>query len=142
MALRSNAKLNLIKSVPLFEHCSKQDLRQISGIADEVDLRAGKVLIQEGKRGREFFVVVSGEVEVSRNGRRVRKLGPGAFFGEMALLSKSSRTATVTASTPVDVLVITDRAFLALLEKVPALWPKVARALAERVSADEAREGR
>jgi CRP-like cAMP-binding protein len=142
MALRSNAKFDLIKGAPLFEHCSKQDLRHICGIADELDLRAGKVLIQEGKRGREFFIIVSGEVEVTRKGKKVGTLGPGAFVGEMALLSKTPRTATVTASTPVHVLVITDRSFIALLEGEPALWLKVAQALAERVAADEAREGR
>ena len=87
--------------------------------------------------GREFFVLVSGEVEVRRKGRKVATLGPGSFFGEMALLSKAPRAATVTALTPIDVLVISDRAFLGLLDKMPELWLKVARALAERVGADE-----
>ena len=137
MGLGANAKLDLIKGTPLFEHCSKKDLQRIAKIADELDLREGKVLIQEGDRGREFFVVISGEVEVRRKGRKVAILGPGSFVGEMALLSKIPRTATVTALTPLDVLVITDRAFLDLLEKVPELWLKVARALAERVGADE-----
>jgi CRP/FNR family transcriptional regulator, cyclic AMP receptor protein len=137
MALRANAKLDLLKRVPLFEQCSKKDLRSIGQIADEVDLRAGKVLIQEGERGREFFVIIEGEVEVRRKGRKLATLGPGNFVGEMALLAKSPRTATVTALTPVDVLVITDRAFLDLLDRMPELWLKVARALAERVAADE-----
>ena len=138
MALGANAKLDLLKRIPLFEHCSKKDLQRIAQIADELDLRAGKVLIAEGERGREFFVLVSGEVEVRRKGRKLNTLGPGNFFGEMALLSKIPRTATVTALTPLDVLVITDRAFVDLLEKMPDLWLKVARALAERVTVDEA----
>lgn len=142
MALRRNAKLDLIKGTPLFAHCSKKDLQQIAQIADEVDLRAGKVLIREGERGREFFVLVSGEVEVRRKGRKVSTLGPGSFFGELALLSKAPRTATVTAVTPIDVLVITDSAFLGLMDRVPELWLKVARALAERVGADELRDQR
>jgi CRP-like cAMP-binding protein len=133
----SNAKTDLIKAVPLFEHCSKGDLAKIAKIADELDIRAGKVLITEGERGREFFVLVSGEVEVRRKGRKVATLGPGTFFGEMALLSKIPRTATVTALTPLDVLVITDRAFVDLLDKMPDLWLKVARALAERVASDD-----
>ena len=137
MALGANAKRDLIKGVPLFEHCSKKDLQRIGQIADEVDLRAGKVLIREGERGREFFVLVRGEVEVRRKGRKIATLGPGSFFGEMALLSKAPRAATVTAVTPIDVLVISDRAFLGLLDKMPELWLKVARALAERVGADE-----
>ncbi len=138
MALGANAKLDLIKRVPLFEQCSKKDLQSIAQIADELDIRAGKVLIQEGERGREFFVIVAGEVEVRRKGRKVSTLGPGSFVGEMALLSKTPRTATVTALTPLDVLVITDRAFLELLNRMPDLWLKVARALAERVAADGA----
>jgi len=142
MALGANAKLDLIKGVPLFEQCSKKDLQRIAQIADELDLRAGKVLIQEGERGREFFVIVSGEVEVRRKGRKLATLGPGSFVGEMALLSKIPRTATVTAVTPLDVLVITDRAFLDLLDKVPELWPKVAQALAERVGANEKDDSR
>jgi CRP-like cAMP-binding protein len=140
MALRANAKVELIRHTPLFEHCSKKDLAQIAQIADELDLRAGKVLIREGDRGREFFVVVSGEVEVRRKGRKVATLGPGTFFGEMALLSQAPRSATVTALTPLDVLVITDRAFVGLLDRMPEIWLKVARALAERVHADESRD--
>jgi len=137
MALGANAKLDLIKGAPLFEQCSKKDLQRIAQIADEIDLRAGKVLMQEGERGREFFVIVSGEVEVRRKGRKLATLGPGSFVGEMALLSKAPRVATVTAATPLDVLVITERAFLDLLEKMPDLCIKVARALAERVGANE-----
>ena len=137
MALRANAKLDLLKQVPLFEQCSKKDLQRIAQISDELDFRAGKVLIEEGERGREFFVIVDGEVEVRRKGSKIATLGPGDFVGEMALLSKVPRTATVTTLTEVVVLVITDRAFLDLMNKTPDLWLKVARALAERVGANE-----
>ena len=137
MALGASSKLDLLKRIPLFEHCSKKDLQHIAGIADELDLRAGKVLIQEGERGREFFVIVTGEAEVRRKGRKIATVGPGDFVGEMALLSKAPRNATVTALTPVDVLVITDRAFLDLMDKTPDLWHKVARALAERLGDTE-----
>jgi CRP-like cAMP-binding protein len=134
----ASSKTDLIKSVPLFEHCSKSDLAKIAAIADEIDLREGKALIKEGERGREFFVIVKGEVEVRRKGKQLATLGPGDFVGEMALLSKSPRTATVTALTPLDVLVITDRAFADLLNKMPDLWTKIARALAERIARDNA----
>ena len=137
MALGANAKLDLIKGAPLFEHCSRKELQHIAQIADELDLKAGKVLIQEGERGREFFVIVSGEVEVRRKGRKIATLGPGEFVGEMALLSKAPRNSTVTATTPLDVLVITDRAFVDLMDKTPELWHKVARALAERLGDNE-----
>jgi CRP-like cAMP-binding protein len=137
MALHTDAKMELIKSAPLFDNCSKKELQQIARIADELDIRAGKVMIREGERGREFFVIISGEVEVRRKGRKMATLGPGSFVGEMALLSKIPRVATVTAVTPLDVLVITDRAFLDLLEKTPSIGVKVARTLAEREDANE-----
>jgi CRP/FNR family transcriptional regulator, cyclic AMP receptor protein len=137
MALGANAKIALLRTAPLFAQCSKRELQQIARIADEIDLPAGKVLIREGERGTEFFVLVEGEVEVRRKGRKVKDLGPGSFVGEIALLSKIPRVATVTAQTPLHVLVITDRAFLALLEKVPSLAVKVARTLAERVGENE-----
>jgi len=137
MAMRANSKIDLLRRVPLFEHCSKKNLVLIAGVADELDLPAGKVLIQQGDRGREFFVIVEGEVEVRRNGRKVATLGPGDFVGEMALLSKAPRSATVTTVTAVDVLVIADRPFVALLDRTPEIWLKVARALAERVGSDD-----
>ena len=137
MALRSKAKSELLKSVPLFEHCSRRELSRIAAITDEVSVDGGKVLITEGERGREFFVIISGEVEVRRKGRKVATLGPGTYFGEIALLSQRPRTATVKAITPLRVLVIADREFVDLLDAVPELWLKVARSLAERVSADE-----
>ncbi len=137
MALGKNKKLDLIKGVPLFEHCSKSELQHIAQIADEIDLREGKELIREGERGREFFVIVSGEVDVRRKGRKIATLGPGGFVGEMALLSKAPRSATVTATTPLDVLVITDRAFRDLLERNTEIWLKVTRALAERLGNDD-----
>ena len=137
MALGANAKIELLKTAPLFEQCSRSELNQLARIADELDLAAGKVLIREGERGREFFVIVSGEVEVRRKGRKVKDLGPGSFVGEIALLSKIPRVATVTALTPLDVLVITDRAFADLLDKSPAIAVKVARTLAERVGENE-----
>ena len=137
MPLRSKAKNDLLKSVPLFEHCSRRDLGKIAAITEEVAVEDGKVLITEGDRGREFFVIISGEVEVRRRGRKVAALGPGTYFGEIALLSQQPRTATVTAVTPLRVLVIADRAFVDLLDEIPELWLKVARSLAERVAADE-----
>jgi len=137
MPLRSKAKTDLLKSVPLFEHCSRRDLGKIAEITDEMAVEHGTVLITEGDQGREFFVIISGEVEVRRKGRKVATLGPGTYFGEIALLSQQPRTATVTAMTPLRVLVIADRAFVDLLDALPELWLKVARSLAERVAADE-----
>ena len=138
MLIRADTRVDLIRGLPLFELCSKRDLRRIAALADERDVAAGTELIREGEPGSEFYVVVEGEVEVRRRGRRVAQLGPGSFVGEIALLSRSPRTATVVATTPLRVLAITGRDFVALLDSLPELWLKVARTLADRVDADEA----
>ena len=132
--LRRNEKVEWIRHVPLFSQCSRPELAQIAGIADEIDLRDGKVLIREGERGREFFVLLEGSAEVTKDGRRVNTLAPGDFFGEIALISNSPRTATVTATSPVHTLVITDRSFRRLLDDQPEIQRKVLVALAERLA--------
>ncbi len=141
MLLRADARVELLRGLPLFELCSKRDLRRIAAIAVERELDAGAELIREGEPAGEFYVVVEGEVDVRRRGRRVARLGEGSFVGEIALLSRSPRTATVIASTPLRVLAISGRDFVALLDTLPELWLKVARTLADRVDADEASDG-
>jgi CRP-like cAMP-binding protein len=133
--LHRNAKVDVLRSVPLFSACSKRQLEAIAGIADEIDLPAGKTLIREGERGREFFVLLEGEAEVTQGLHAIRTLGAGDFFGEIALISNTARTATVVARTPVRALVVTDRAFRTLLERMPELQPRVMQALAERLNA-------
>ncbi|HZE29027.1 MAG TPA: cyclic nucleotide-binding domain-containing protein [Gaiellaceae bacterium] len=93
----------------------------------------GKELTRLSEPGREFFVLLEGEAEVSRDGETLNELGPGDFFGEIALVEDTPRTATVTATTPVRVLVITDRSFRRLLEEQPEIQRKVLVALAQRV---------
>ncbi len=136
MRLRKDAKVDLIKNVPLFAHCSKQHLADIASIADELDLEDGRVLIREGERGREFFVLLNGDAEVTQKGQHVRTLSAGDFFGEIALVSDEPRTATVVAKGPIRTLVITDRAFRALLEHQPEIDERVQQAAADRVAAD------
>lgn len=135
--LRRNAKVELIKSVPLFSECSRKHLNEIAGIADEIDLREGKELTKEGRPGREFFVLIEGDADVKKGTRRVNKLGAGDFFGEIALVTRRPRTATVTATSPVRALVITDRSFRSLLEHQPEIQSKVMSALAARLGPDE-----
>jgi len=134
--LRRNEKVELIKKVPLFAGCSKGELEEIAHIADEIDLREGKEMTQQGSRGREFFVLLEGAAEVSRKGRKVNTLGPGDFFGEIALVSHAPRTATVVATSPVRALVITDRSFRRLLDDQPEFQRKVLVELAERLAPD------
>ncbi len=136
MRLRRDAKIELIRRVPLFAHCSKKELGEIAALADEVDLPEGKVVIREGERGREFFVLVEGTADVRRKGRKVATMKGGDFFGEIALVSDVPRTATVTTASPAHVLVVTDRAFRGLLDRMPKIQYKVINALAERVPAE------
>jgi CRP/FNR family transcriptional regulator, cyclic AMP receptor protein len=137
MALRKNAKIELLKSVPLFSQCTRKELAAVAAVADEIDLREGRELTRQGAPGREFFVLIEGEAEVRRNGRKVRTLGDGDFFGEIALVTKRPRTATVVARTPVRVLVVTDRSFRRMIEDSPSMQTKVLQALAERLSGDD-----
>jgi CRP-like cAMP-binding protein len=133
--LHKNAKVELLKGVPLFARCSKKELAEIATIADEIDLPEGKQLTKEGGRGREFFVLLEGEADVRRKKRKVKTLGPGDFLGEIALVTKVPRTATVTTSTPVRALVVSEQNFRRLLERSPDVQIKVLEALAERVAA-------
>ena len=135
--LRKNAKVQLIKRAPLFAECSRKDLNEIAGIADEIDLREGKELTKEGRPGREFFVLIEGKADVKKGSRRVNTLGPGDFFGEIALVTQRPRTATVVTTAPVRALVITDRSFRSLLQHQPAIQGKVMSALAARLGPDE-----
>ena len=136
MRLHKDAKTDLLKNVPLFAGCSKSELQRIASLADELDLGEGATLIREGERGREFIVIADGTVRVSRNGKTVRDLGAGDFIGEIALVADVPRTATVTATSPVRLLVVTDRAFRGLLEQMPSLAKKVLQSLGERLHAD------
>jgi CRP/FNR family transcriptional regulator, cyclic AMP receptor protein len=132
--LHRNQKVELIKHAPLFANCSKRELEQIAQIADEIDLREGKEMTRQGARGREFFVLLEGDADVTKNGRRINQLSGGDFFGEIALVSDTPRTATVTATTPVRALVITDRSFKRLLKDQPEIQSKVLEALAARLA--------
>ena len=134
--LHRNQKVELIKHTPLFANCSKRELEEIAHLADEIDLRQGKEMTRQGSPGREFFVLLEGEAEVTKDGRVINELSGGDFFGEIALVSDSPRTATVTATSPVRALVITDRSFRRLLKDQPELQSKVLAALAARLAPD------
>jgi CRP-like cAMP-binding protein len=135
--LRRNVKIALISRVPLFSECSKSELARVAAIADEISQPAGMELVTAGQRGREFCVLVSGSVDVrDRAGRTLATLSDGDFFGEIALLLDAPRSATVTAATPVRLLVIDRVGFQRLLRDVPTIQGKVLSALATRL-ADE-----
>lgn len=133
--LRKDAKIELLKKVPLFSYCNKKQLASIASLADLIDVPAGTVLITEGRRGLEFMVVVEGAGEVRRKGRKIDTLGPGDFVGEMALISRGPRNATVTTTSDASLLVLTERQFWTLIEQAPEIQTSLLRALGERLQA-------
>ena len=138
MLLRKDAKIELLKRIPLFADCTKKELQGIARITEERRVENGAVIIREGESGHEVFVVVDGRLEVSRRGAgRVAEIGSGEVVGEMALFSNRPRNATVTAVTAAHLVRIQDADFLALLDRTAHLWLKVATSLADRVPEDE-----
>ncbi len=136
MQLHKDQKVDAIKAVPLFNKLSKKGLQEVAGVADEIDLPEGKALTTEGERGREFFVLLEGEAEVRQGDKRIATLGKGDFLGEIALVTKLPRTATVTTTSPVRALVITDRDFSSLIKRSPEVGQGVLEALGERLAPD------
>ncbi len=136
MRLGKNAKIDLLKQVPLFAGCSKAELREVALSTDEIDLRDGHVLTREGRSGREFFILVEGTASVTQEGKEIAELKQGDWFGEIALLTHRPRTATVTATSPVRVLVLTDRAFRRVVETMPRIALKVLASVGQRLDHD------
>src|SRR6266516_575061 len=137
--LRRDAFLDHLSEVPLFSALSKRDLALIAKSAEDVKVDAGKVLVTEGSAGAEFFVIMDGKARVTRRGRKVAELGPGQFFGELALLDRAPRNATVVAETPMEVLVLGQREFAALIDEVPGLAHKVLAGIARRLREADAK---
>jgi CRP/FNR family transcriptional regulator, cyclic AMP receptor protein len=132
--LHRDAKADLIAHVPLFERCSKRELAAIAGIADQIERPEGRVVVREGEVGQEFWVLVEGNAEVTRDGTRVASLGPGDFFGEIALVSNVPRTASVRTTSPVSALVVSSRDFWRLLDESPSTQRKILETVGERLA--------
>jgi CRP/FNR family transcriptional regulator, cyclic AMP receptor protein len=130
-----DTKADALAACPFFEGLSRSDLLALAKITEDLEVVAGKTLTREGQSGSEFFVIVDGEVSVTKEGQEIRTLGAGDFFGEIALLEDTPRTATVTAKTPLRFFVLTRQAFRSLLAHQPELEGKVLAALEERVRA-------
>jgi len=128
-----DSRIALLRGVWLFERCNRRELGLLARTATAVRAPAGKVLAREGDIGREFFVLVGGTVEATRNGVRIATLTTGDFFGEMALLDREPRAATVTAVEDTDLLVLTCRQFLSVLETMPSVDRKIITVLAKRL---------
>lgn len=128
-----NVKVEALKRAPLFEGLSKKELNALARVTDELSVDAGTVLCREGSLGLEFFVVVEGEAEVTKRGKRIATRGSGDFFGEIALITTTTRTATVTAKTPLRFFVLTRPDFRLVLDDNPKVQRKVMEALGERL---------
>jgi CRP/FNR family transcriptional regulator, cyclic AMP receptor protein len=128
-----DTKVQALKRAPLFEGLSKKELTELARVTEDLEIGAGEVLCKEGDIGQEFFVIVEGETDVTTNGKRVAARGGGDFVGEIALLEETTRTATVTAKTPLRVFVLTRQDFRHLVRENPSVEQKVMRALARRV---------
>ena len=130
-----DTKIEMLKQVPLFAGLEKGELLRIAQLADELDVPAGTELTVQGETGREFFILLDGVASVEVDGHVVRRLLPGDFLGEISLLTRSKRTATVEAVEPSRLLVLTDRAFRHLADWIPAFAARTWAATAERMPA-------
>jgi CRP-like cAMP-binding protein len=126
-------KLEHLGRTWLFSTCNKKELGLIGRASDEVSVDAGRLLTEEGKPGFEFFLILDGKAAVSRSGRKVATLRPGQYFGELSLLSRKPRDATVTSESPMQLLVLDQRQFDGIMDQVPGLAHKLMIAMAERL---------
>lgn len=130
---RREDRVAWLRRVPLFADLSTAQLNGIAPFVDEVEADAGQTLIDQDAFGQELLIIVDGAAEVTRDGRRLRTLGPGDVVGEIALLDGGPRTATVTTLEPTTVLSISKRAFDSVLDRVPGLPHELLRTLAVRL---------
>jgi CRP-like cAMP-binding protein len=133
MALRRDAKIDLLRKVPLFERVPRRELARVAALAEEVEYPQGVALLTKGSRDDGFFILLQGEVDVRRGTQLLQTLKRGQFFGEIALLADVPRTATVTTGTPVEALRIARSDFKRLLSDSPSLALKVLEELAYRL---------
>jgi CRP/FNR family transcriptional regulator, cyclic AMP receptor protein len=126
---RSSQKMDLLKKVPMFGNLSQRYLREIGRHADQVKVEEGRVLAQQEKKGWEFIFIVDGKARVEKDGKIIRQLSEGDFFGEISLIDGEPRTATVTADTDMTLLIVNKTSFDHLLDKIPGLQRKILIAL-------------
>ena len=121
MRIAKNHRIELLRGVDLFQSCTKTELARIASLTTDYDAKAGTLLTVRGEPGTDFFVIVEGSATATRNCMDIAKLGPGSFFGELALLDRGERTATVVADTDMRLLVVAQREFSSLLDTAPSV---------------------
>jgi CRP/FNR family transcriptional regulator, cyclic AMP receptor protein len=128
-----------VAAIPLFAGLSKDDQQVVAQYADQVDVPAGAKLAQEGRLAYEFFAIQDGTAQVTREGAPIAELGPGDFFGEIGLLGGERRVATVTATSPMRLVVLTGAQLRAIESRMAPLGERIRAAMAERIEADRSR---
>ena len=126
-------KTDMLHRVPLFADLNRKQLREVARMADELRIEAGRVLMREGELGRELFIILEGRASATRDGHHLGDVGPGDAVGEMALIDHGPRTATVVATDPMDVLIVSGRAFDHLKEVVPGLTDALLKTTVRRL---------
>jgi CRP/FNR family cyclic AMP-dependent transcriptional regulator len=130
-----------VQSIPLFAGLSKDDQKVVAQYADEVDVPKGKVLAEEGRLAYEFFAIKEGTADVTLGGQHAAALGPGDFFGEIGLLAGDRRVASVIASSPMSLVVLTGSQLRAIDSRMPGVAERIRGAMAERVAANRVASG-
>ena len=130
-----------VQSIPLFAGLSKGDQQVVAQYADEVDVDTGKVLAEEGRLAYEFFAIKAGTADVSLDGRHAAALGPGDFFGEIGLLGGDRRVASVVATTPMSLVVLTGSQLRAIDSRMPGVAERIRSAMAQRIAANRVASG-
>jgi CRP/FNR family transcriptional regulator, cyclic AMP receptor protein len=136
---RRDAFIDHLQQVPLFAACSRKDLQLVARRAEDVKVPAGKALISEGETGHEFFVILDGTAQVTRQGRKIATLGAGDAFGELALLERAPRNSTIVAETDMELVVLGQREFAGLIDEVPGFARKLLAGMAKRLRDADAR---
>jgi CRP/FNR family transcriptional regulator, cyclic AMP receptor protein len=121
-----------LRSIPLFDGLGKKERREVGRQADEVDVQPGRQLVREGEFAYEFFAIEEGTAEVRRGDQLLAELGPGDFFGEMGLIGQVTRNASVVATSPMRVLVLTGSAFRHIERELPEVSKQIRKAIEER----------
>ena len=135
---QAGRKIDVLAGIRLFSACSREELAKLAQLFDEVERPAGTVLVREGEPGSEFYVIVDGTATATIGGTFVATLGPGDFFGEMSLLDRSPRAATVTADSDLELLVADARSFASLVDAAPSVGMRMMRMMSERLRSVEA----
>jgi CRP/FNR family cyclic AMP-dependent transcriptional regulator len=139
---KKDTKVAALKRAALFSALSHKELEELAHISEDMEVAAGHVLARQGETGHEFFAILEGDVEVTRDGQTVTQGGGSAFYGELALVADVPRTATLTAKTPLRFFVLTRQGFRSLLGRNPEVEIKVLRAAVARLASGREQERR